>query len=217
MASTRIDLASLRAGFGRWTVVVALASLPACSMEQTAAVPDNAELTPLEVVSWWNEARNVGDVAGAMSLLADDAVVLDFEIRDSDDRAALTETLTAQAVAGWHVVDHDCATVGETVTCRYVMADRILRRWGLELIGTHQYTLLDGRIRRAERAHDAQSAARVYDALNEFRRWVAERHPDLVDVIWASPGAAAYSTVEGARAMVSLLDEYDATCDEACG
>ena len=184
--------------------------LAACSTNQRATVPATAELMPLNVVSWWNENRNVGDVAGAMNLLADDAVVLDFEFGQADDRAAFAETLEAQAVAGWQVVDHDCAS-------RRGDRDVPLShgRHGPAPIGpgTGRDAPVhgrDGRIRRAFRTHDAQSAAGVYDALDQFRRWVAERRPDLVEVISATPGAAAYSTVEGARAMVSLLDEYDA-------
>jgi hypothetical protein len=36
-------------------------------------------------------------------------------------------------------------------------------------------------------------------------------HPDLVDVIWSTPGASAWSSVAGAEAMLSLLDEYQVT------
>ena len=185
------------------------AALIACGNDERGAEPHVPDFTAEALVSWWNESRNVGDVTGAFALLDDGGVVFGYALDDPDDRSALLELLAAQSEADWRVIDAPCTTAGETVTCDYVMFDEILRRWGLSFTGTHTYVVRDGRIVRAERSHDPSSSRRIDRALAEFRDWVSEHHPDLVDVIWSTPGAAAYTSVDGARAMVTLLDEYD--------
>jgi hypothetical protein len=166
---------------------------------------------PVAVIERWNDTRNHGDVAGALALLADDATVLGFRLDQPRDRAELAETLAAQAEAGFHLTDHACEAARRIVTCDYDMDDEVMRRWNLALHGVHRYEVVDGRITAATRTHDRASSDRVYRELETFRRWVTERHPDLVEVIWSTPGAAAYTTVLGARTMRSLLDEYQNT------
>jgi hypothetical protein len=40
--------------------------------------------------------------------------------------------------------------------------------------------------------------------------WVREEHPDLFDVIWVDLDSALCTTPDGARAVLDLLDEYEA-------
>jgi hypothetical protein len=169
---------------------------------------------PLAVVAAWTASRNAGDVDAAFTLLADDANVFVGSIDDPGRRNATRQILAAQALAGWTIVDSDCEASGETstdvtVTCRYQMDDEILRRWGLSFTGTHQYLVRDGKIARVTRVHDIPSRDEAYGALGAFKAWVAEVHPDLLEVIWSDPQSVTYATPEGAAAMLELLDEYE--------
>jgi hypothetical protein len=164
---------------------------------------------PEAVVARWNEARNHGEVEAALALLADDASVLGFRLDEPGQRAELGEILAAQAAAGFELHDRDCQVAATIVTCEYEMVDEVMLRWDLALHGVHRYEVADGRITAAARTHDQSSEDEVYRELDEFRRWVADRHPDLVHVIWSTPGAAAYTTVLGAQTMISLLDDYE--------
>ena len=190
-------------------VILAAACLTsACTDTPPAGDAGTDLLDPVAVIERWNDTRNQGDVASALTLLADDAAVLGYRLDERGDRAELAEILAAQAEAGFHLTDHACAATGIIVTCDYEMDDEVMRRWNLALSGVHRYEVVDGRITSATRTHDRASSDRVYRELEVFRRWVTDRHPDLVDVIWSTPGAAAYTTVLGARTMLSLLDEY---------
>ena len=192
--------------------VLAAACLTSACTEPTPGGEAGTRLhDPVAVIERWNDTRNHGDVAGALALLADDATVLGFRLDEPGDRAELAEILAAQAEAGFHLTDHACEAAGSVVTCDYDMDDEVMRRWNLALHGVHRYEVVDGRITAATRTHDRSSSDRVYRELEAFRRWVTERHPDLVEVIWSTPGAAAYTTVLGARTMLSLLDEYQNT------
>jgi hypothetical protein len=188
------------------TLVIVAGLACSCSESRRGARP--ADNDPAAVIERWNSARNRGDVAGAIALLADDASVLGFHLDDADDRAELTEVLAAQAAAAFHLTDRGCVGVGAFVTCDYEMQDEVLQHWNLSLRGVHRYEVVDGLIASATRDHDRTTSDRVYAQLDAFRRWVTKTHPDLVDVIWSTPGAAAYTTVAGAETMLSLLDEY---------
>jgi hypothetical protein len=123
-------------------------------------------------------------------------------------RTKLARIIAAQGVAGWSVDDHECEVSGETVLCRYVQRDLVLDRWELTLTGRHRYIVREGELVFAERVHDPESRDVAYAAFEAFRAWVEQVHPELVDVIWSDPSAALYSTPDGARAVLDLLDEY---------
>jgi hypothetical protein len=144
-----------------------------------------------------------------MKLLAPDAVVLGFPVASPTRRAEFRSVMEAQAIAGWRIEDSDCSVSGDTVTCRYRMDDKMLRRWDLEFTGTHEYVVSAGLIQRSTRSHDAESRDRVYAAIQAFRNWVYLVHPDLESVIWSDPNGATYATPEGAQAMLDILDEYE--------
>ncbi len=165
---------------------------------------------PVALIEQWNETRNRGHVTDALALLTDDAAILGCHLDEPGDRVELAEILAAPAAAGFHVTDHACTGSGAVVTCDYEMSDEVMRRWGLALHGVHRYRAVDGRITSATRAHGRYTSARVYRHFDAYRRWVTDRYPDLVDVIWSTPGAATYTTVLGATTMLSLLDEYQA-------
>jgi hypothetical protein len=165
------------------------------------------ESGPLEVVAAWTGARDDGDVERAMALVAEDASILGFSI--PDERADLVEVLEGQVAAGGEMEESDCVETGERVTCRYVIRDEILRRWGLSLTGTHTYRVRDGKIVQADRVHDDDTRRLVYLELARFRSWVEATHPEIAAVIWTDPDIAAYSDPPGAEAMISLLDEYE--------
>jgi hypothetical protein len=162
---------------------------------------------PREVVAAWNVARNDGDVERAMALVADDGDVLGFSM--PDQRADLVSVLEGQVAAGGVLEDSGCAVAGEQVTCRYVIHDEILRRWGLTLTGTHTYRIHDGKIVHIDRVHDDDARRLVYLELDRFRSWVKATHPEMATVIWSDFGASSYSDRRGAQAMISLLDEYE--------
>jgi hypothetical protein len=185
-----------------------IAAVLACSCAELREGAEASGTDPVAVIERWNTTRNRGDVAGALALLADDASVLGFHLDDPADRAELTEVLASQAAAGFQLTDRSCDATGTTVTCDYEMHDEVLEHWNLSLRGVHRYDVVDGRISAATREHDRGTSDRVYAQLDAFRRWVTDTHPDLVDVIWSTPGAAAYTTVIGAETMLSLLDEY---------
>jgi hypothetical protein len=163
---------------------------------------------PITVVEAWTAARNAGNVDAALALLADDADVLDHKISDGDARTALRGVLEAQAIAGWRVDDRDCAVDGPSVKCRYSMHDALLRKCRLAFAGTHDYRVDDGKLRSATRQHDDASRSAVYGALLRFRGWVQKNHPDALDVIWVSRFDASYTTPDGARTVMSFLNDY---------
>jgi hypothetical protein len=163
---------------------------------------------PITVVQAWTAARNAGNVDAALALLAEDADVLDHKISERDARSALRGVLEAQAIAGWRVEDRDCAVNGPSVKCRYSMHDALLRKCSLAFAGTHEYRVDGGKLRNATRQHDAASRSDVYGALLRFRGWVQKNHPDALDVIWVSRFDASYTTPDGARTVMSFLNEY---------
>jgi hypothetical protein len=161
---------------------------------------------PVAVIERWNDTRNQGDVASAFALLADDATVLGYRLGEPGDRAELAEILASRSR-----IPPDRSRVRGHRHHRQVRLRDDRRghaRWDLALSGVHLYEVVDGRITSAACTHDRASSDRVYRELEVFRRWVIDRHPDLVEVICSTPGAAAYTTVLGARTMLSLLDEY---------
>jgi hypothetical protein len=163
---------------------------------------------PIAVVEAWTAARNAGEIDAALALLADDGNVLDQNLSDRDARTALRGILEAQAIAGWRVEDSDCAADGESVRCRYLMHDALLRKCHLAFAGTHDYRVDGGKLRSATRRHDDASRSEVYRALTRFRGWVQRNHPDALDVIWVTRFDATYTTPDGARKVMSLLNEY---------
>jgi hypothetical protein len=195
----------------QWHLTAATLALTAglaCSCSEQRDVAEPSGVDPIAVIEMWNTARNRGDVDGAIALLADDALVLGFHLDDPDDRAELTEVFASQTAAGFHLTDRSCIATGTFVTCDYEMHDQVLDHWNLSLRGVHRYEVVDGLISTATRDHDRTTSDRVYGQLDAFRHWVTETHPDLAEVIWSTPGAAAYTTVVGAETMLSLLDDY---------
>jgi hypothetical protein len=170
---------------------------------------------PLAVVRSWSEARHAGDVDMAMSDVAAEGNILGVGVHLPGERDHLRSIFEAQAVAGWSVEDSDCVVavsendpVEAEVTCRYVQRDTALDKWGVTLVGTHEYVVRDGLIVRALRTHDADSQRAAYAVFDEFRAWVRDTHPELFDVIWVDRTSALYTTPDGARAVLDLLDEY---------
>lgn len=143
-----------------------------------------------------------------MSHLSETANVFGMGMHLPGLREQLRDILAAQAVAGWSAIESDCTVAAETVNCRYVQRDRILDRWDLELTGRHRYIVRDGKLTFAERVHDVESRRAAYSVFDDFRDWVADAHPELVDVIWSDPTSALYTTPEGAQAVLDVLDEY---------
>lgn len=165
-------------------------------------------LSPIEVVERWTAARNAGDIVTALALLSEEAVVLDQHVDDPADLATLRNILEAQKIAGWLIEESGCVVDGERVSCRYAMDDELLRKCGLRFVGDHEYLVVDGRLDRQTRRHDAASRAEVYGALQLFRAWVQTTHRDYFGVIWVDPTSATYTTPDGARAVMASLDEY---------
>jgi predicted acetyltransferase/ketosteroid isomerase-like protein len=164
---------------------------------------------PLSVVQAWEAARNAGDVDRAMSMMSETATIFGTTARTPAGRAWLRSVLAAQAIAGHTVHDSDCVVSGASVTCRYVQADAFFERCGLTLTGEHRFQVLAGKVVFASRRHDEGSREAVYGAVEAFRSWVATVEPAEELVIWSDPNSIFYSTPEGARAMLALLDRYD--------
>jgi hypothetical protein len=164
----------------------------------------------LEMVQGWTSSRNAGDVDLAMSYLADDARVFGFSMATPRGEAKIREILAAQVVAAWTIQESGCSTDGDTVTCRYQMDDKVLRRWGLSFFGRHEYVIRDGKLAELTRFHDEASRQEAYAALADFKAWVRATHRDLLYVIWSDAQSVTYATPEGAASMLSLLDEYEA-------
>jgi hypothetical protein len=164
---------------------------------------------PIEVVQGLTASRNAGDVDLAMSYLADDTQLFGFSMATERGAAKIREVLAAQAVAGWTILESGCSASGQTVTCRYQMDDKILRRWGISFLGRHEYVLRDGKVASLTRFHDEASRDEAYAALAEFKEWVRQTHRDLLYVIWSDAQSSTYATPEGAAAMLDLLDEYE--------
>ena len=190
--------------------IVALAALAAVVGTATLVTLGRSPQSPspIAVVEAWTAARNAGNVDAALALLADDAIVLDQRISDPDGRAALRGILEAQVIAGWRIEEAECTVDGQNVTCRYRMHDALLRKCGLAFEGTHDYRVEGGKLRNANRQHDAASRSTVYGALDRFRGWIQKNHPDAFDVIWVDRSAATYTTLDGARKVMSFLEEY---------
>lgn len=186
-----------------WVVVAAAAVVGGAMLAAGDAPPD-----PLEIVEEWVAARNRGDIAAAMSMIADDGYVLGTPMWVASRRDVLEETFRAQVAAGWQMADFDCAVDDLVVTCRYVQDDRILRSLGLSLTGTHTYIVRAGRIGNVDRIHDEASRDAAYGALEALRTWIAANHPSLEPVIWPSRSAVTYTTIAGAEAMLGVLDQY---------
>ncbi len=169
---------------------------------------DQAVADLLGVVERWTAARNAGDIDAAMDLVADDAVVLDVIVSRPGARDQLRGILEAQRIAAWHIDETECHVDGSRVSCRYGMDDALLRRCALRFTGIHTYVVDGGRLSSAIRAHDADSRVRVYAALELYRDWVEKEHPAAAETIWIDPRSALYTTPDGARAVMELLDEY---------
>jgi hypothetical protein len=163
---------------------------------------------PLAVVAAWDEARTSGDTDLAMGLLHEDARLFWYSMADPIEREAWLRVMDAQEASDW-TLREECSARGEWVTCAYEQSDRILRRWGLALTGTHEYVVRDGKLFAADRRHDPESEDAVYGALRDFRDWVTEVHEELVPIIWSDPGAVAFTDRAGAEAALSVLDEYE--------
>ena len=174
------------------------------------AAPSPSAADPIAVVQSWVAAREAGDIETVMSLLAEEGEIFGIGIHLDDNREWLRRNFHAQAIAGWAIEETGCEADGERVTCRYRQEDDILRRWRLALTGEHRYVVRDGLLVRIQRIHDRESANEVYAVTDAFRSWVAEEHPDLVNVIWADPTSALYTTPEGARAILDVLDDFPA-------
>jgi hypothetical protein len=185
--------------------LLAVTPLTACAL---GASPPPAD--PLSVVEEWVKARDAGDVEVAMALLADEGDIFGIGIHLPGNRDRLRAIFEAQAIAGWTIEETDCRVDGESVTCRYRQLDDVLRRWDLALTGEHRYIVRDGRLARIHRIHDRSSERTVYATAAAFRDWVREEHPALFDVIWVDLDSALYTTPDGARAVLDLLDEYEA-------
>ena len=185
---------------------LALVAVGGCA---TAAPSPTAD-DPIAVVEAWLAAREAGDIDTVMSLLAEEGEIFGIGIHLDDNRERLRRNFEAQAVAGWAIEETGCQADGERVTCRYRQEDEILRRWGLALTGEHRYVVRDGLLVRILRIHDRESANAVYAVTDAFHGWVAEEHPELVEVIWVDPTSALYTTPEGARATLDLLEEFPA-------
>lgn len=211
----------------RWGIILALwlagcAASPSATEPAAPATPTlqpspsagsvatpTAGLDPLTVVDAWVAARNRGDVDGALGLVAPAASLFGFAIRTQADRAQFRSILEGQREAAYHIEDDACSADGPWVSCRYRQSDAFMDKCGLALTGEHQYLVYDGKMALAQRTHDAASQAVVYAGIDAFRAWVAGTHPDLEAVIWADANAAFYTTVDGARAMLDVLDLYD--------
>ena len=88
------------------------------------------------------------------------------------------------------------------------MDDALLRRCALRFTGVHTYVVYAGRLSSANRANDSESRNRVYAALDDFRDWVQREHPDAAEKIWIDTRSALYTTADGARAVMALVDDY---------
>lgn len=185
---------------------LALVGIGGCA----TAAPSPSAADPIAVVEAWVAAREAGDIDAVMALLADEGEIFEIGIHLDDNRERLRRNFEAQGVAGWAIEETGCEADGELVTCRYQQEDDILRRWGLALTGEHRYVVRDGLLVRIQRIHDRQSANAVYAVTDAFRSWVAEEHPELVEIIWVDPMSALYTTPDGARAVLDLLDEFPA-------
>ena len=178
------------------------------STASAAATPGGA-LEPLAVVDAWAAARNRGDVGGAMELVGSAATMFGVATGTEAGRAEFRSILEGQREAAYHIAEEGCAAAGPRVLCRYRQADAFMDKCGLVLTGEHQYLVYDGKLALAQRTHDTAAAADVYAALDAFRAWVRQTHPDLEEVIWADANSAFYTNAVGARAMLDVLDSYD--------
>jgi hypothetical protein len=177
----------------------------------TDVSPASAEPTPLDplsVVKAWEAARNAGDIEQVLALTSNVASIFGISMSNDADRARYRSILAAQRIAGHTVEDTDCDVAADRVTCRYLQQDAFLRRCGLQLTGEHRFRTLDGLVVSARRDHDQASQDAVYDAIAAFRDWVRDVDPPAAVVIWSDDRNAFYSTPEGARAMLGLLDRY---------
>lgn len=110
-------------------------------------------------------------------------------------------------MTGLEVVDSDCEVEDVVVTCQYRQEDVFMRTVGVGLTGFHTYVVRD-KIVQAYRVHDPASQEATYQAIDDFRAWVAVAHPELENVIWSSRRAEFYVTRAGAQAAKDVLDEY---------
>jgi hypothetical protein len=172
---------------------------------------------PREVIQAFDAARNAGHIDDALGYLGESGQIFDTPIHLPGGRDRLRQLFEAQRAAGHVVDDRECTVAenGETVTCRYHQTDAILQRWGIAVEGEHRYRVRDGRLVYAFREHDRDSAATLYAATSAFHAWVADVHPALVDLIWVDPTSALYTTADGAEAVLTLLDEYEAARNSA--
>jgi len=191
----------------RWLWVAILGALAATGV-LGAILLATVRSDPLEVVRAWTASRNAGDVDLAMSYLADDTQLFGSSMAVPRGQAKIRDVLAAQAVAGWTIQDSGCSVDGYTVTCRYQMDDKILRRWGISFFGRHEYVIQDGKVAKLSRFHDEASREEAYAALAAFKEWVRQTHGDLLYVIWSDAQSVTYATPQGAAAMLDLLDEY---------
>ncbi len=200
-----------------WRLVAMALVITGCSATTTPDPPpteppptEPPPTDPLGVVTAFTDARNGGDLDAALGLLGAQGDILGISMSAPDGRSRLRAIFEAQQVSNWQVEDHDCTADDVDVTCQYRQSDDVLRRWGMALTGKHRYVVRDGRIMWMRRIHDPDAEETVYAAADAFHEWVRSAHPDLLPVIWIDPTSALYTTPDGARAILGLLDEYDA-------
>jgi len=139
--------------------VVALFALPGALSAQAA--------DPLSIANAWNDALNADDIDGALSYLADDAVLTYIP-----PTPGTSGVLTGKAeIRGWYeaiVKAHgagtlsDCTLKGETVTCTDSYTDDDLKAMGVgTIVGQWAAVVREGKILSYIFTMSAESLAKL--------------------------------------------------------
>ena len=139
------------------------------------------------------QARDTWDAAGARSLTADDAAIVDnrYTFEGVDDVHLATAEF--ERIAEWRHRQPQCtATVAAgrpaVVTCTYLMENALSRALdqGPYRGSTFQFTVADGQIQ--EVTHDFDFSEYSLQVFDIWIEWLEEHHPGDVDVMFTSDG-----------------------------
>ena len=161
---------------------------PNSSAPATSAPPAATEAQVAIALSQrFVEARDAWDGEAVRALVADDAVIDDFDVSNPDDYLPLAEN---QQATGWRYLQPQCTTIVPAppiqVSCTYTMQNAWSQALGVGPFTGSNFTFViaDGQIQQITHVFNfSQFSPQVYEV---FLDWLTATHPNDEDVMFNS-------------------------------
>ena len=158
---------------------------PNSSAPATSAPPAATEAqVAIALAQRFVEARDASDGEAVRALVADDAVIDDFDVSNPDDYLPLAEN---QQATGWRYMQPQCTTIMPDppiqVSCTYTMQNAWSEALGVGPFTGSNFTFViaDGQIQHITHVFDfSQFSPQVYDV---FLDWLTATHPNDIAVM----------------------------------